>query len=134
MYSWYFVLVGVFLQNSNIIYSTFIIALCPLIHDYSIKYIYPYWPKLAKGIEILVNVVYLAAISICIEEIYSGILNPILTYIVSTVKNIWNGMLNSSGYAQKTVNLGGSSEPSNNNPNPGSGDGITAGFSLDNSN
>jgi hypothetical protein len=133
MYSWYFVLVGVFLQNSNIIYSTFIIALCPLIHDYSIKHIYPYWPKLAKGIEILVNVVYLAAISICIEEIYRGILNPILTYIVSSLKNIWNGMLNSSGYGQKPVNLGGSSEPSNNNPNPGSGDGITPGFSSDNS-
>ncbi|RYE15694.1 MAG: hypothetical protein EOP34_02210 [Rickettsiales bacterium] len=126
---------ALYLQSTNVLYSTLVILLCSFIHEYNIRYIYPYYPKFAKGIETLVNMVYLAAVSVCIEEIYCGIINPILTYCISAIKYLWNGLLKASGFGQDTGNIAGSSGPSNSNPspNPGPGDGIKSGFSGDNS-
>jgi len=135
-YSWYLILLGLFLDSTNLVYSTVIISLCPLMHEYNTKYVYSYSNRLAKVIDILVNIMYFAAIGICMEEIYCGIINPILTYIISTIRIGWNGLLMASGHGQNSPNPGGSSGPSNNNsnPNPGSGDGIKPGLSSDNSN
>jgi len=121
MYVRHLFALALFLQSTNLMYCTLIIWLSPFIHEYTLIYINPYYPRLAKVIDTLVHLVYLAAVSVIFEEAYCGIISPLLTYLISTMKYIWNGLLNSSGFGQDTGNIAGSSGPSNNGPSPNPG-------------
>jgi len=130
LYILYFLLLGFYLENEYIFYSTIIIQAYPLLKYYNKSFILPYYPRLSNSIDFLAYILYLAAIQICIEGVYSGIINPIWTKCIIAIKNKWNGFLNASNNSEGHENLGGSGGPSNNNPspNPGPGDVTKPGF------
>jgi NADH-ubiquinone oxidoreductase chain 3 len=135
LYILYFLLLGFYLGSEYVFYCTTIIQTYPLVKYYNKMFILPYYPRLYKAIDFLGYIVYLAAIGICMEEVYSGIINPLWSKFIISLKIKWNGFLNASNNSQGNVNSSSSSRPSNNNPspNPGPRDVIKTGYSEDNS-
>lgn len=134
LYILYFLLLGFYLGSEYVFYCTTIIQTYPLVKYYNKMFILPYYPRLYKAIDFLGYIVYLAAIEICMEEVYSGIINPLWSKFIISLKIKWNGFLNASNNSQGNVNSSSSSRPSNNNPspNPGPRDVIKTGYSEDN--
>jgi hypothetical protein len=87
----YLVLLGIYLQIPDLVYSSFIMFYLQ-VHYYNDRSVLPYSSYLRTAIFIWLSIIYLASLGICIVEIYCGIITPILTYIVSIILNLLNGL------------------------------------------
>jgi len=132
-YILYYLLLAFYLGSEYVFYSTIIIQAYPLVKYYNNVSILPHYPRLSRAIAFLSYIIYLAAVGICMEEIYSGILNPLWSKFIATIKNKWDGFLNASSNPEGNLNLGGSGGSSSKSPNPGPGDVTKTGLSEDNS-
>ena len=132
-YILYYLLLAFYLGSEYVFYSTIIIQAYPLVKYYNNVSILPHYARLSRAIAFLSDIIYLAAVGICMEEIYSGILNPLWSKFIVTIKNKWDGFLNASSNPEGNLNLGGSGGTSSKSPNPGPGDVTKTGLSEDNS-
>lgn len=93
-YILYYLLLAFYLGSEYVFYSTIIIQAYPLVKYYNNVSILPHYPRLSRTIDFLVYIIYLAAIGICMEEAYSGIINPLWSKFITSINNKWDGWLN----------------------------------------